>query len=498
LVLAARVLWMRLRFVLAVGALFVAIALWQQLGACWDRAMLWVAGYTGQERGVSPDTEYFCPMCPGVLSAWPEKCPVCKMPLVRRTKGQSQLLPEGVTARMQISPYRLQLAGIKTSVAGYLPLAHKIEVTGRVERDASGLWIAAPLAPWDAALLAAGMPAEVRADVPGAQGPFAAKIESLQRRGEGQGAAYAIHVRLEHAAEPLAGALATVVVSVPLASHEPFRSLPRSPPPLTDASPRKVFICPDHPSWIRARRGKCPFDDNDLAEHALRDDQRLVWSCPWHGGPAGGGRCEEPLLHEVRIQEPPPDCPDCRRPCVRLRVATYAPPGEVLVVPESSVIETAGQRIVFVETMPGMFDGVAIETGPKSGGYFPIVSGLEPGQRVAAAGAFLLDAETRLNPALAASYFGAGSTSTPGTPGLVIAASAPTPDLLSTLKLAADDLALARRQKVCPITKMPLGSMGELVRVEVEGEPVFLCCESCRDSIRPASLTGSAREARQP
>ena len=45
--------------------------------------------------------------------------------------------------------------------------------------------------------------------------------------------------------------------------------------------------------------------------------------------------------------------------------------------------------------------------GRRGGGYYPVWSGVEPGQRVVTAGAVLLDAETRLNPGVAAGYFGA-------------------------------------------------------------------------------------------
>ena len=48
------------------------------------------------------------------------------------------------------------------------------------------------------------------------------------------------------------------------------------------------------------------------------------------------------------------------------------------------------------------------DSADGAGTYYPVLSGLEPGQRVATAGAVLLDAETRLNPSVAASYFGAG------------------------------------------------------------------------------------------
>ncbi len=80
---------------------------------------------------------------------------------------------------------------------------------------------------------------------------------------------------------------------------------------------------------------------------------------------------------------------------------------EVLTVPRRAVIDTGAKQIVYVESKPGVFDGTLVQLGPRSGDYYAVVRGLRAGQRVAAAGAFLIDAETRLNPAAAAAYFGA-------------------------------------------------------------------------------------------
>lgn len=50
-------------------------------------------------------------------------------------------------------------------------------------------------------------------------------------------------------------------------------------------------------------------------------------------------------------------------------------------------------------------------------------------------------------------------------------------------KLAPADRELARRQKMCPVAEMPLGSMGVPIRVDVKGRPVFICCEGCREPL---------------
>src|SRR6185312_13254253 len=91
----------------------------------------------------------------------------------------------------------------------------------------------------------------------------------------------------------------------------------------------------------------------------------------------------------------------------------------------------------------------------KCDGYYAVISGLAPGQKVATAGAFLLDAETRLNPGLAAGYLGANRGS------------------------SAPDRALAEQQKLCPVTGKPLGSMGPPFKFTLRGRSVFVCCDGC-------------------
>jgi hypothetical protein len=118
---------------------------------------------------------------------------------------------------------------------------------------------------------------------------------------------------------------------------------------------------------------------------------------------------------------------------------------------------------------------VEIRVGRRCGDFYPVISGLEPGQRVVTTGAVLLDAESRLNPGVAAGYFGAGSrVSVPTAP----------PPPAAPGSLSPEDRLLAERQKICPVTKKPLDSMGGPVRVVVNGRVVFLCCDGCEDSLR--------------
>ena len=47
-------------------------------------------------------------------------------------------------------------------------------------------------------------------------------------------------------------------------------------------------------------------------------------------------------------------------------------------------------------------------------------------------------------------------------------------------RLSTPDQRLAETQKLCPIQKVPLGSMGPLVKVMLKGQAVFLCCKGCK------------------
>ncbi len=98
----------------------------------------------------------------------------------------------------------------------------------------------------------------------------------------------------------------------------------------------------------------------------------------------------------------------CCEACVpRLRAAPaqllvrLAPPpkGSVLSIPESAVIDCGNRTLVYVEVMAGVFEGRAVILGPRCGDDFAVIDGLALGEKVAAAGAFLIDAESRINPA---------------------------------------------------------------------------------------------------
>jgi len=440
---ALRIVQVRLRFFIILAFAFVVVGKWDVLRAYWEKLTGVAAGESAQ-HAISGDTEYFCPMCPGVLSDWPSKCPVCNMALVRRKKGEMAALPDGVISRMQFSPYRIQLGGIRTSPIEFHALYHEIRGTGIVEdmdeksqsrQDLRRVAVRAEFFEKDFPFLSKGQVAECSSDLLPGHAPFAARIVSLKGRSANLARACQARIEVENPQLELrAGMVVDVKARVPIAHLSPFAKA------LDEEWQTRLFA-----EWIRT----------------------LVGSVR---GPAPGTGIETLLCMSGR------------------RVLHHE--SQVPAVPESAVIDTGMRKIVYVESAPGTFDGVEVTLGPRIGDSYPVVRGLQAGQRVATAGAFLIDAETRLNPSIAASYFGAARSpapdaAPPGRTAAVSSKSADDPAIEEALSaLSPEYRALARTQKVCPVTGQPLGSMGTPTQVKIEGRRIFLCCEGCESKLK--------------
>ena len=176
-----------------------------------------------------------------------------------------------------------------------------------------------------------------------------------------------------------AGMYAAVTLSTPIQQTEPFHTMLASSNGAS-ADPQAAI----------AKQAVCPVTGAKLGSMgtpvAVQADGATVYLCC--------ASCESKIAKEPH------------KFVSRIRTVSNE---AVLSVPETAVIDTGDRKIVYVEREAGVYDGVEVQLGPKSDGYYAVISGLHPGDQVAAAGAFLIDAETRLNPAASASYFGASA-----------------------------------------------------------------------------------------
>lgn len=145
--------------------------------------------------------------------------------------------------------------------------------------------------------------------------------------------------------------------------------------------------------------------------------------------------------------------------------------GEALVVPRDAVLMAGNNSVLYVETEPGRFEIRRVVLGPSCGEEIVILSGVDKGEQVATRGNFLIDSQMQLagNPSLI--------DPTKAEPKMD---EAMTEEMIAALsKLSPEDRALAENQRICPVTKMPLGSMGAPPKVDVNGQTVFICCQGC-------------------
>ncbi|QDV89868.1 Cation efflux system protein CusB precursor [Phycisphaerae bacterium RAS2] len=106
-------------------------------------------------------------------------------------------------------------------------------------------------------------------------------------------------------------------------------------------------------------------------------------------------------IYPDRLFDHPRECPIDKFPMKFVRIA------KVLAVPASAVVNTGQRMVVYRESDPGTYDMIEVRLGAKAGEFYPVLAGLKAGDRLATSGAFVVDAENRLNPAAGAQYFGA-------------------------------------------------------------------------------------------
>jgi Cu(I)/Ag(I) efflux system membrane fusion protein len=543
----------RLRFIAILAAIGLVISNWSLLRAYWEK---WTRP-AAEAQVASSDTEYYCPMHPQIIRDRPDKCPICGMPLSEHKKGETgsdEGLPPGVR-RVQLSPYRMALAGVKTTEVAYRPLVKRIKTVGFVEFDERKL-----------ARISARLPGKTRIDklfvnftgqmvykgqplallynpelVVTVQNLLDARRvnnRDLERATENRLRLWGIEEDqikdLSHSIQsdrliirapigghvikkyPLEGEyveegarlydvadLSTVWIEAEVYEDEiPFLKAGMPVSAVTKALPSQDFtgkVAFVHPHLDAGTRTlKVRFNIKN-PHHELRPGMygtvtmdvpaaqlpvfRSALEAQWRERTAVDG-----LAHALFGTSASTGLP----PLLQMIMPfAYLARGQVLGVPESAVIDTGSRKFVYREAWPGVYDSVEVQLGPRSGDAYPVVRGLQAGDRVVTVGSFLIDAETRLTSGAASTYFGAsGATQEERhnagaqvTPSMTEDEDAKVKAVL--FKLSHVDQSPAQAQAYCPILEANrLGSMGLPVKLILNDQPVFLCCPACEKEAR--------------
>jgi multidrug efflux pump subunit AcrA (membrane-fusion protein) len=521
--LVAKTVQARLRFVVILAAVGGTIAYWDTLKAHYEK---WTRPLTGEELKASPDSEFWCPMHPTIVRDHPDKCPICGMPLSKRkkgTKGEDEPLPPGVVSRVQLTPYRVAVAGIRTAEVGYQPLTKDITAVGFVEFDERKL-----------ARITARAAGKSRIDK-----LYVNVTGQVVREGEPLALLYS--PELVTTVQNLLDAKRSGNLDLQRSARERLRlwgiddeqinDVLRTGKPITHLTIRSPInghvIKKYQVEGEYVEEGARLYDVADLAtvwiEAQVYEDQLAFLR---EGLPVGATTKAFPnreFRGKVAFVHPHLDAAtrtlkvrfDLDNPRHDLRPGMYATvtlqvpatqldalpadagadqkrfyeQGKVLAVPERAVIDTGRRKIVYREAEPDVFEGVEVQLGPRCGGFYPVVRGLRAGDRVAAAGSFLIDAETRLTAGAGSTYFGAsGGPQSEHRAGATVRPSTIREEgdkvRANLAKLSPEDRRLAEAQGRCPITGKMLGSMGKPIKVTLNNQTVFLCCEGCVDDAR--------------
>ncbi len=530
----------RLRFIAILAAIGLVITQWDLLAAYYDK---WTRGAAAATA--ASNVEWFCPMHPTVIrDNAKEKCPICFMPLSKRKKGETRevALPAGVVNRVQLSPYRVVLAGIHTFPVDYQPVSKEITAVGYVEFNEravknvsarvkgrvdtlvvnetgqmvdAGDVLASLYSPDLNVTMQNLLDAQKRGNRELVEsgrsrlqllGISDDQIDGVLKTGKAN-----THLKIR---SPITGHvikkyiregqyvdegtplydiadLSTVWIQAQIyeddlaflpseQAHKPGTQLFEDPLPVTATT--RAYADEEF-------QGVLTFIYPHVDQQTRTVTVRFELNNPGH-------RLRPGTTATVRIKVPPRE----------IRVLTQAvgsnpdivkldllEQGLVLAVPESSVIDTGNQTIVYRQTLPGIYEGVKVDLGPRMSGpddvpLFPVLRGLVPGEIVVTSGSFLVDAETRLNPAAGSIYFGGSSGSKGGTSGGATVRPSTPEDTDAKInqalaRLTDEDRKIAEKQQFCPVLPdSRLGGMGVPVKLMIENQPVFVCCESCRKS----------------
>ena len=526
----------RLRFIAVLVLIGAVITQWDLLSMYYDK---WTRG-SDATAAAGGDAEWFCPMHPAVVrDNSKDKCPVCFMPLSKRKKGEAheEVLPAGIVNRVQLSPYRVVLAGVQTWQLDYLPVSKEIKAAGFIEFNERGQrTVSARIAgridklfinetgqmvrAGDelASIYSPDLVVTVQNLLDAKRGGNAKNQESAQKRLELLGIDDAQIQAILGAKKDRTD----LMIRSPISGHV-IKKYVREGQYVEQGTP--LYEVADLSTvWIQAQvyeddmeflpldqsHSIRPADGNAMditattrafADEVFHGKLSFVYPHVDQNTRTLTIRCEiDNPGHKLRpgstatvtLTISPKSLPALVSAATKdAEEASRLAQGQVLAVPENAVIDTGAQKIVYRETVPGTFEGVRVRLGPRMSGVdgetlYPVLDGLVRGERIVASGSFLVDAETRLNPAAGSVYFGGSGGSKSGqTTATTVRPSTPEDEkakLAAVLgRIPAAERRIAETQQFCPILDQNrLGSMGTPVKVTIKGQVVLLCCDGCK------------------
>lgn len=394
-----------------------------------------------------PDVDYYtCTMHPSVHAEAPGKCPICGMdlvPVMKKTASpsasepssgggmagmpgmQSEKQTSGMPSHEFVVPVeRQQQIGVSYATVKRAPLHHTIRAVGTVEPDLQKHW--AFVARVDGYVKELFVPSAgqlVEKDAP-LMSIYSPDLFTTERE-----LVMLLRMRDEAKAEDARATPERLIASAESRlrqwniTDEQIAEIERKRQPdetLTLRSPFRGVVqeVPAH-QGVNVKVGDHLIDIADLSVvwvsaefyeselSMLKTGQAVTVTSSSYPNERFEGQVAviSPFLEptkrtaKVRIDIPNPDFK--LQPGMYANVELGMDMGEGLVVPASAVMPTGSREIAFVDKGGGKLEARVVELGEQIGDHYEVKSGLAEGERVVASANFLIDAESKVQGALA-------------------------------------------------------------------------------------------------
>jgi len=358
------------------------------------------------------------PMHPAYKSDKPGKAPDCGMELVPvYDDGTTDAAPSNVTgyANVKLTSDRQQLIGVQTGMTEMRSLGRSVRTVGRVAVDETRLYkITTKFDGYIEKLYVNVTGQQIRKGQP-LFSVYSPDLLSTQQE-------YLLAMRAAKQAPSLLAAARQRLLLWDITSAE-IRELERTGTArksVTVHSPANGFVLNKIAvEGARVTAGEPLFEIANLDHVWIQADvyeselQFIRLGAPavttlsyipgrtWTGRVTFIAPTVDPMTRTVKVRSEFDNADGALKPDMFGDVVIQQPARQVVVVPESAVLQTGTRSVVFVVKGDGTFEPREVETGTKNDHFIEIRSGVEPGEKVATQANFLIDSESRLKAALA-------------------------------------------------------------------------------------------------
>ena len=404
---------------------------------------------SGEESEKERKIKYWtCGMHPSVRAEGPGKCPICAMNLVPvyEQAPEGEVSETSGSTRIKLSPREVRLADVRTDMVRVRSLHKNIRVVGKVTYDERRL---AHVAAWvggrvdrlfvnfTGAEVVKGQPLLqiYSPDLVTTQEEYLLALETLDK------------VQNSRIPDTMEGARSLVRAARKRLllwgiSEQQVAELDRN----REAGTHVTIYAPIGGTVIKkkvregmyVKEGHTLFDIADLSmvwvyadiyEHDLswiEAGQKAMVTFGAYPGEIFHGTITfvdpflNPKTRSVRVRIELSNLDGRFKPEMFADVDVRVPTGEILTVPKTAVLDTGPRKIAYLDRGDGQFVGVEVKIGPVAEGYYSVLSGLSPGDRVVTTANFLIDSQTQLLTGASAMYGGAKEVKEGETPAPAI------------------------------------------------------------------------------